>query len=212
MSDLQEIESIENLPKREQRNFLDYDKYYAVDEMLKNQYIEFENLGISVLDEVDDDEVIKRLMTEFAEYFHINISSIVNYEENELDGSIDKLGKKVYKFLCIDCYLTLIPRFLEELKIYTISEFDRYYYQTLNGNVDKFKANFVRSIQSMCKNIKQLEKLDKTIKNDSNYMELINKYEFYIKLMNFGNIENFLNNYFRPVLSKNENDIAWRIN
>jgi len=212
MPDLQETESVENLSKRERDQLLDYDRYVSINEMLKNQYIEFEDLGTNLLSDIEDKQILNAVLTDFTDYFHNNISPIVEYQKSQIDGNTDQLGLKVYKFLCVDCYLTIIPKFLEELKIYSINDFERYYYETLDATPSSFKANFVRSIRDLYNNIKKLEKLDKTIKNDGNYKDLIRKYEFYIELMNFGNIDNFLNNYFRPVLSKNENDITWRIN
>jgi len=211
MPDLQETESLEDLSNQDKSQILDYDKYESVNEMLKNQYIEFENLGINILEDVNNKQVINAVLSDFVDYFHNSISPIMDYQKSQINGDIEDIGLKVYKFLCIDCYLTIIPRFLDEQKLFTITEFERYYHDTLNLKSSNFKANFVKSIQDLYKNIKKLESLDKTIKNDENYKELIEKYKFYIDLMNFGNIDNFLNNYFRPVLLKNGKDMMWRI-
>jgi len=211
MSDLQEVESLEDLSPGNKIQYIDYNEFHSTNEIITNQYIEFENLGINLINDIKDKKIRKIVLSEFINHFHENISPIIDFQKTQIDGDEDKLGLKVYTFLCIDCYLTIIPKFLEGLNIYSINEFERYYYETLDADPSNFKANFVKSIQDLYKNIKNLESLDKTIKNDENYKKLVKKYEFYISLMNFGNINNFLNNYFRPVLSKNEVDIAWRI-
>jgi len=182
--------------------------FHNVNESIKKQYLEFTDLGNDLISEVENQHIKQIVLSEFLEYFHNNISPIEDYTNNQ--DSVE-LGIKIYNFLCIDFYNTILPSFLESVNVSSFEEFESYYLNNLNGNDAYFKANFVRSIRTIRDNIDKLKGLDKSIGNDKNYQCLLKKYVYYVELMNFGHIDNFLENFFKPVLAKNESDIMWRI-
>ena len=209
--DLQEIDSIEHVNPEKLPNVINRDVFESYNDNLKQQYVEFINLGSNILENVEDELVMSLLLKEFLEHVHNHFSPILDYYENQLNTNFINLGKQIYEFFCVDCYTTIIPGFLENIKVINLEEFERYYSKKLNNTPAYFKGNFVKSIQNIEKNIQNLKSLDKNIKYDKNYQKLLSKYNFYVQLMNFGHIDNFLENYFKPVLAKNESDIVWRV-
>ena len=180
---------------------------------IKNQYIEFNDLGIDLIENINNTQIVNIILEEFVDYVNEYITPVMNFKESEIFGTLNKtnLGLKLYNFLIIDCHITIIPNFLDINHISTFLEFERFYNISLKHDPSLFKANFIKSIQKILNNIQKLEKLDKTIKYDKNYKLLVKKYQFYIESINFGNIDNFLDNYFNPMLSKNIDDILIRI-
>lgn len=207
--DLIEVDSINDL--KNQENVINGEILQNHNSNIKEQYLEFINLGTNLLDNIEDQNILSIVLSEFLEYVHENITPVTNFEQYDIEGDSIEIGTKIYNFLCVDCYNTIIPNFLEIIQVSTFEEFETYYLKQLKGDSSFFKANFVKSIQTIKNNIQKLQKLDKTIKNDKNYQDLLEKYKFYVQLMNFGNVQNFLDNYFKPVFAKNESDIIWRI-
>jgi len=211
MPDLTEVDSIDQMSELSaiQNNLIDVEVFDQLNISIKNQYINFQNLGVDLLKNIKDPKILEYILNEFTQYVNDYITPITDIYDNTYDNSTLKL--RVYSFICIDCYLTITPSFLEAIKVFDYNSFESYYINVLKSDSSYFKANFVKIIKNIKTNIEKLKTLDESIKNDRNYQELLNKYTFYLQLMNFGNIENFLENYFKPMLSTNENDIIWRI-
>jgi hypothetical protein len=211
MPDLMEVDSIDQMNEINviQNNLIDVEVFNDINREIKKQYMEFQNLGTNLLNDIEDPKILDYVLTEFIDYVNNYITPITELYSNKYDNL--KLKLRVYSFICVDCYLTITPSFLETVNVFDYPSFESYYYNTLKGDSSFFKANFVKVIKNIKTNIEKLKTLDDNIKNDRNYRELLNKYNFYVQLMNFGNVENFLENYFKPMLIINENDIIWRI-
>jgi hypothetical protein len=184
----------------------DLDKYYQLNNTIKDQYINLNNLGVNFLsDDEYPDDVMSMVLNELLDYTHEHITPILEFEHTI------ELGKTIYEFVCVDCFNTIVPAFLEANNLYSYDSFELYFNKKLKGNVNYFKANFAKAIQNIIINLRKLEVLDKKIINDSDYNNLLDRYEFYLNLINFGNSASFIENYFVPLLAKNEYEIISKI-
>lgn len=211
MPELAEVDSIDHISERDviQNNLVDVEEFESINLGIKDQYINFQNLGVNLLKNIKDPKISEYVSDEFLQYTNDYITPVTDFYNNKYNNSL--LKSRVYSFICIDCYLTIIPSFLEEIKVFDYNSFEKYYNNVLKSNSSFFKANFVRIIKDIKTNIEKLKTLDDSIKTDRNYKDLLDKYNFYVQLINFGDIEQFLENYFKPMFAANEDDIIWRL-
>lgn len=214
MIDLNAVESINHISPTDinlERGIIDREVLLSLEDTIKNQYVEFNNLGQNLLKDIEfqyKDIILQNLL----EVVTHNYTALINYDETLI--SINKrieVGTLVYEFFCIDCYNIIMPNFLNTSNIQSIESFDQFFKRTLKNDVTNFKTHIVRVVKSVVDELTKLQLLDKKILKDVNYQLLLKKYAFYIELVNFGDTGDLLFNYFKPVLSKNFADILWRI-
>jgi len=173
-------------------------------EIIKNQYINFNNLGSDLLNYITDP--YKQLILErLLEYYSNHYSPLAL----ELHDTVD-LGHKIYQFICLDFYNTILPSFLESKKLQNYIQFEKYINNRLN-NLEYVKTEFIKIIQEIISKFNNLEKLDKFISQDQKFINIVNKYTFYQLLFNNIDIKMFLENYILPMFAKNEDEILWKI-
>lgn len=203
---ISEVDSIYDLNQK-QKHF-DFELFNNINAIIKDQYINLDNLGVNLLFDNEyeiEENILSPILNELLDYTHEFITPIFEFNYDL------ELGRMIYEFTCVDCYNTIIPAFLENINVYSYESFELYFKKKLKSNNNYFKANFVKSIQNILINIKKLEAFDDKIKDDENYKKLIDRYDYYVNLMNFGNTSGFLENYFLPILSKNEYDLISKI-
>ena len=190
---------------------IDGDYLNRIRAIIEGQYIDFDNLGINMVDKIELKYQII-LIDEFFEYVHNQYTPIVNYDQAMIAPNIKYIvGLKVYQFISSDFYLTIFPSLLEELNTYSYNELYRYVEINSDENYQKIKASIIKCIKRIYDNVKKLEGIDKNIVKDRNFKELLDKYSFYIKLINFGNIDNFVNNFCLPMFEVNEYEIISKL-
>ena len=190
---------------------IDGDYLARIRSIIEGQYIDFNNLGVNMIDNIELKYQII-LLEDFFEYVHTNYTPIVNYDQAMVSPNVKYIvSLKVYQFFSSDFYLTIFPSLLEEINVYSYNELYRYVEINSDENYQKIKASIIKCIKRIYDNVKKLEDIDKNIIKDRNFKELLDKYSFYIKLINFGNIDNFVNNFCLPMFEINEDEIISKL-
>jgi hypothetical protein len=197
----------------ETNDYIDRDELSAFEDDIKQQYIEFDNLGIDVLSNLNfpNKNYLIEIYQDLLSYVNENYISIVDYDNTM--SSIQKLyevGEYVYKFICVEGFNSIIPKFVSNLECTDIDQFDQALRIKFGYNFNLIKASLLKCAKSTSEEFLRLQKIDPTIINDANYLRLVNRHSYYIELIDFGNTERFITNYIRPVLSKNFAQILWR--
>lgn len=212
--DMNTIESITHASiadLQNDNNILDREELEAVNNEIKDQYVNFNNLGQDILKSIEN-KLKSHILGEMLEYVNNNYTAIINYDESMI--SVNKrieVGTYVYKFFVVDCYNSLLPNYLNSINVSSIEQFDLYLKNVLDNDATNFKTNFIKVIQAVVNTLAKLGGLDRKIIKDANYQEIIRRYGFYIELINYGDTNDFLFNYIKPVLIKNMQDIVWRM-
>lgn len=192
-------------------NFVDGDERIMIKERIEDQYIKLNNLGFDYLSEIDDQNIKNDIIKDIINYVNENYTAIMNFE-SLFTKDFEEMGKFIYNFFCIDCYNTILPNFINQIKCYSINDFEEYAKIKYTEDTFLFKNALIICIKSILEQVLKLSQIDKTIKKDDSYNKLIKKYSYYIDLIDFGPAEKILNNYIFPLLNKHFNQILWRSN
>ena len=211
--DTNSIDVVDNIsPILIPNNYNDYEQIEAVEETIKDQYIKFENLGVNLLINSPNDNFKYEILANMINYVNENYLNISDFDADIiLPEKLMETGITIYQFLCIDCYNIIIPRFLSINNCYTLDGFDIMIKNRYKNNYSIVKANLVKTIKGVIDELTKLQLIDRTIQNDTQYKSMLMKFAYYVELVDFGDTEKFINNYFRPLLSKNFDSILWRI-
>ncbi len=189
---------------------LDHDEMMELEEPIENQYKEFESLGADLTKEIPQ-EYLRHIFGRLIEYVNENYLSIIDYDTAVVSPTKTiQIGHLVYSFICVDNYFNILPNYLKRIECYTIDQFDKYLKNKLENDHANFKASYITTIKSVVERLQNLQRLKGNVKTDKNYVHLLNKYTYYIQLVNFGESERFVYNYIRPLLIKHFDDILWR--
>lgn len=189
---------------------LDHDEMLEFEEPIENQYKEFESLGADLSKEVPQEQ-LRHIFARLIDYTNDNYLSIIDYDTVVVSPSKTiEIGKLVYSFICVDNYFNILPNYLKRIECFTIDQFDKYFKNKLDNDPAQFKASYISTIKTVVERLQNLQKLKSGVKTDRNYINLLNKYTYYIELVNFGDSDRFLYNYIRPILIKHFDDILWR--
>ena len=189
---------------------LDQDEMTELEEPIIGQYINFESLGIDMIKTVPR-EYLLHILPRLIDYVNDNYLSIIDYDTVVVSpNKAINIGRLIYSFICLDNYFNILPSYLKKIDCYNIDQFDKYYKNNLNGDPAVFKASYINTMKLVIDRLKKLQTLKSDVTHDKNYQNLLNKYIYYIELINFGESDRFIENYIRPVLIKHFDDILWR--
>ena len=206
LNDIDDIKNVAIVPL----NYVDYLELEANEGVIIDQYENFNNMGIDLITNIDK-TFISDIYLNMLDYVNDNYMSIV-----DLDGSIilpQKLletGNFVYNFICVDCYNTIIPNFLNYANCNSLESFDSLIQNKFRGDYSLVKANLVKIIKNIVDELLKLQRIDASVQTDVMYQKLLFKFSYYMELVDFGDTEMFTNNYIRPLLTKNIDSILWR--
>jgi len=206
LNDIDDIKNVAIVPL----NYIDYLELEANEGVIIDQYENFNNMGIDLITNIDK-TFISDIYLNMLDYVNDNYMSIV-----DLDGSIilpQKLletGNFVYNFICVDCYNTIIPNFLNYANCNSLESFDSLIQNKFRGDYSLVKANLVKIIKNIVDELLKLQRIDASVQTDVMYQKLLFKFSYYMELVDFGDTEMFTNNYIRPLLTKNIDSILWR--
>lgn len=214
--DLNDVDTPENVLSAEIHQELRQKELTGIiEENIKKQYIDHENLGqnflLSFKSELTEKDKIN-ILTDFVSYTNKNIISIVNLDD--LDGDKDRLllsGSYLYEFVCVDSYASIIPALMEVLGITSIDDLDNIINIKYLNTPVKFKTDLLSTIQITIDQLLKLKNITPDISNDKNYQRLLGKYFYYQELVDYGDTEIFLNNFLRPVINKYSSDFIWKL-
>ena len=189
---------------------LDHDQMIEFEEPIENQYKHFQSLGADLTNNVPDEFLI-HIFGRLIDYVNENYLSIIDYDTVVVSPTKTlQIGKLVYSFICLDNYFNVLPSYLKRIDCFTIDQFDKYFENKLGNSISNFKASYISTIKNVIDRLQNLQKLKSAVKSDKNYQNLMNKYTYYIELVNFGESDRFLFNYIRPILTMHFDDILWR--
>ncbi len=211
--DLNSIDVPENLsPALIPDNFINYEELSASENIIKEQYINFENLGIDLMVNIKD-EFKQEIYANMIEYVNENYLCIADYDAVlRLPQKLLETGDLIYNFICVDFYNTILPNFLILTNCISLENFDALIRNKYKNNYAVVKTHLVKTIKNIIEGLLKLQRIDPTIQGDESYKKMIMKYTYYMDITDFGDTERFINNYVRPLLVKNFNSILWRIN
>jgi len=212
MLDLQTIDSVystSSIPFN--YKYLDMDLVEQLNNDIKDQYINFNNIGIDLLDSIEDEEIKKIILDDLLNYVNENYTSIIGLESVFFKDTLE-MGTFVYHFFCIDYPTMILPNFINDIECFSIKEFEKAIKFKFNYKQDFFKASIITCVKNILDQILKLSNIDKKISNDESYKKLVKKYSFYIDMIDFGSAENLLYQYTVPILRKHFEEILWRSN
>ena len=208
--DMNSIDNINNLiiiPD----NFINIEELEMNEDIIRDQYINFNNMGINFIDNIDKSFKLN-IYSNMLNYINDNYLSIVDLDSSMiLPQKLIETGNHIYNFVCVDCYNTIIPNFLNHTKCNTLDGFDSLIQNKFHGDYTLVKANLVKIIKNIVDELIKLQRIDLTVQKDEMYQKLLFKFSYYMELVDFGDTELFVNNYIRPLLIKNMDSILWRI-
>lgn len=214
--DLIDVDVPENMLSSEVHGELRIKEFVSiVNDNIKKQYIQLDNLGQNVLATFDNDLRVPdklNILGDLVAYVNDNLISIVNIDD--LDNETDRLlktGTYVYEFICVDSYSSLIPALMELLGLTSVGEFDELINTKYLNSPAKFKTDFLSTIQITLDQLMKLKSITPVIDSDPHYQRLLGKYFYYQELVEYGDMEMFMNNFVRPVMSKYSGDLIWKL-
>ena len=69
----------------------------------------------------------------------------------------------------------------------------------------------MQTIHITLNQLQKLQTISPIVKNDNNYNKLLGKYLYIEELISLCDIDKFLTNFIRPVISKYISDIVWKL-
>lgn len=214
MIDMNSLDSPHNAPQFVENDNIDKinrDELEYYNDTIKNQYIELINIGTNLLKNINNNYKIF-IFEEMIEYCNDNYLNIITIDDNQI-SPIQTLenGAKIYEFLCIDCLNTIIPSYMNTINCINYEQFNLYFKKILKNDISNFKTSIIKVISSILDELLKLQKLDINVLKDKEYNKTLNKCYYYIELLNYGDLSNFLENYFQKILIKYEDEIQWRL-
>ena len=207
MNSIDNINNIINIPD----DFIDNEELEMNENVIQDQYVNFNNLGINLIDNIDKAYKVN-IYANMLNYINDNYLSIVDFDSAIiLPQKLIETGGYVYTFICVDCYNTIIPNFLNYTNCNTLDGFDSLIQNKFRGDYSLVKANLVKIIKNIIDELLKLQRIDTTVQKDESYQKLLFKFSYYMELVDFGDTEMFVNNYIKPLLIKNMDSILWRI-
>jgi len=184
-------------------------------ENFRQQFIELENLGENLLNTFKDDLKDKdkcEIFTELVKYVDKHYVTIADMEN--LDDGVDRIltgGKYIYEFICVDNIMSLLPALMELLNVSSVDEFDGVINAKYADNIGVFRKDYLKTIQITIDQLTKLQNLSPNVIKDDSYQSLLGKYYYYQDIIEYGDMEMFLNNYVRPVINKFQGELLWKM-
>lgn len=215
MIDLNDIDTVEHVSNindiQFDNNFINMDEFIIENNRIKEQYIKFENLGINKINDIDNNQVKLLIFKEFIWYCHNNYFPIPNYEDVYISAiKCFEMGALLYNFIIIDLYNMLIPNFFTSNKLISIGEFDDFVSISCKNDLVLFRESFNKSINEIIQKLKNVENMDKELKDNSNFQDLINKLISYNQILYFADLSQF-HSFIRLFILMNEENIYKKI-
>ena len=212
--DMNSIDTLDHATISDLQNdnsIVDREELDEINENIKRQYINFENLGVNLLEDVPVKYKLI-IFEEMIDYIQENYVDVVNYDETTISPNKRiQIGNFLYRFFVIDGYNVLLPNFLNSFNCVTIEQFDLHIKNVYNNDASNFKTRFYQTIDDIAQRLLGLRQIDSKIHSDKKYKDLLKTYEYYKEIVNFGDSSNLLFNYIRPMFDKNSSDILWRM-
>ena len=121
--DMNAIDSIYNLTFIP-NDFINDEELEMNEDIIKDQYIDFNNMGINLIDNIDS-QYKSNIYANMLDYINDNYMSIVDLDSSAiLPQKLLETGNFIYNFLCVDFYNTILPNFLNHTNCNSLDGFD----------------------------------------------------------------------------------------
>ena len=208
--DMNSYEHIDNLVYWEKDRFFDQEQYTEYKDIIFDQLVDFNNLGQDMFKVLNMDDYIKhKILQDVIEYCRENYLNLIDVDFIQNSTQLEKIGSGVYTFLCVDCFNMILPNLIDQLRIQNVAQFDRVIIKKAD-NINYIKTQLLTNISDVVNNLLKLQKIDHTISTDESYKLLINRFGYYLELIDFSDSYKFVENYIRPVLNKYFDQLMWR--
>ncbi len=208
--DLNTYNHIDNLVYHNTDQFFDQEKYTENHDVIFNQLEDFNNLGQDMFKELNLDETIEnKILYDVIDFVKENYLNLADKDYMLNSTYLRTNGMLIYQFLCVDCFNIILPKLLEQLNIQNIEQFDKVLSRN-SSDINYIKTQFISNISEILNNLLKLQKIDSTIVNDNSYKKLVNRFGYYLELIDFSDSYNFTENYIRPVMNKYFSQLLWR--
>lgn len=208
--DMNSYEHIDNLVYWEKDRFFDQEQYTEYKDIIFDQLVDFNNLGQDMFKVLNMDDYIKhKILQDLIDYCRDNYLNLIDVDFIQNSTQLEKIGLGVYSFLCVDCFNMILPNLIDQLRIQNVAQFDRVIIKKAD-NINYIKTQLLTNISDVVNNLLKLQKIDHTISTDESYKLLINRFGYYLELIDFSDSYKFVENYIRPVLNKYFDQLMWR--
>ncbi len=206
MFDLNTINSVENMVYYDPNNYFNNDEYTEIKSIVFNQLEDLENLGQDFIEsfEFSNDEIKTKIFKDIIDYVQENYLVLADKDYILNSKELNKNGHLIYRFVCVDCFNILIPKILESFDLQSIIQYDKLISRK------ELKTVLIDGIKDILENLLKLQKIDTTIKEDKYYQTLVERFGYYLELVDFSNSDKFNTNFVRPVLNKHIEQLLWR--
>lgn len=211
--DLTQFDHIDNNLYYDPETYLDMEKYEETEEIIFNQLIDFNNLGTNLLKEInleEDYNIENRLYYSIIDHCKENYIVLPDTDYQLEPNKLKLLANIAYQFICVDCYSVIIPKIINDLNVDTPSQFDINVFHRHSYEPFYIKHQIISNISIILDKLLKLQALDPSIKDDKKYKKLVERFGRYLELIDFSDPLKLLNNYIRPVVHKNFEDLYWR--
>jgi len=190
-------------------DYLDMEKYTEIKDIIFEQLRDFENLGVNLLDDIEESNIKNMLYRDIIEFTRDNYLNLADKDYILNDEQLKQTANILYTFICVDCFNVVIPRILEQSDIQTQMQFDRL---ILNNKEDHnyIKKQIVSNISGIVTSILKIQKFDIQIADDIKFKKFINTFGNYLELIDFSDCVLFTENYLKPILNKYFPQLLWR--
>jgi hypothetical protein len=168
----------------------DQEKREQLNLSIKDQYQNFNNLGINLLDNDNDVILSDNNIADMIDFVNANYITVNNIDYIIVTAkSIQVVGRYLYELICIDLLNDIIPRILTTYKLSTVD--------LLSTDHDKIKEYLIQI--TMDKIIAMRDILSDT--NNVNIKMMLYKWSFYLDLFD-NDLETFRNEVLTPIIIK----------
>ena len=188
---------------------IDKDELKAKREIIRNQYVQLNDLGINYLKDIEDQKIRRNILQELVLFVNEHYTPIADLESIFSKDS-EEMASYIYQFFCVDCRNIVCPNVLNQIKCYSREDFEMYLKSRLEFNPSDFKKIMMISIKSILDQMLKLQEIDKTVSQDHTYKKLIKRFSYYLDFIDFGDAEKLMFSYLVPVMNKYFEDILWR--
>ena len=188
-------------------NFQNFEEFMFMKEKIFNQITQFDNFGIDFIKEIEDQNVKIEILRDIILYVNDNYLDIVDIDNIlSSENFILEMGYYIYLFLVMDCYNSILPNFIKITNILDYNQID-YYLRYKSNNI---KPILLKSVQLIIEPLLKLQNIDPSVIKDVKYKAFLKRVTYGLDLLDYGQINNFVNNFMTPVLRKHFEQIMWR--
>lgn len=210
MLDLNTFDHVENNVYYDMKDFFDQDKYTEYKEIIFNQLENFNNLGTDLFKETDmEDDIKEKIFQDIIMFVNENYLNLPDKDFVMNKKHLENTGFLCYQFLCVDCFNIIIPKILEALNIQNMIQLEKVLARNV-GDINYIKKLFLNNISEIITNLNKLEDIDKQIHNDEKYKALKTRFANYLEMIDFSNSIQFTENFLKPLINKNFDQLLWR--